>query len=584
METIRGYLPQGLPDTTANIPGYGLISKLALKAFGVDIGDIVTIYLLLFGIYQGARFVYYRARIYFIDFATSVVQIDQDEALYYQIIAWMSAQRKTKHSRDLKASSSRPIGQDSDDDDIEYNETELVDDTGLFNYEKWAGRTPVFYDTNFCEVSFLHGGNYFIFTKEERENKFSHVKWERYIALRCLGRSTQPIKDLVKHVKDWSSKRDSDTTTIFRSAVDRSRGAEWSRQATRPSRPMDTVSLDEAQKKQIMFDINDYLSPKTACWYATRGIPHRRGYLFHGPPGTGKTSLSFALAGIFGLNIYCASLSEPELKESDLAALFRSLPQRCIVLLEDIDSAGIRRDGSSDNMEVHRNFDSHTDEDADEDDGEGTIQKKGPVRGLWTWGFGAQQATVQNIEKKAKSSSVTSEENVGKSNITLSGLLNIIDGAASHEGRVLIMTTNYPEKLDSALIRPGRVDLQIRFTLATHDQIRAIFKRMYSTEHDAKRKNTETQATNESSTCSCNHNATPNSSAKTVEELSPERLTELAEQFTAQLPDTTLSPAEIQGYLLMKKTDPIGAIVGVKEWKNKLLEARKKGMKVIDSV
>jgi chaperone BCS1 len=67
----------------------------------------------------------------------------------------------------------------------------------------------------------------------------------------------------------------------------------------------------------------------------------RRGYLFYGPPGTGKTSLAFVLAGVFGLEIYVIGLRDPSLTEEDLLALFNSLPRRCIVLLEDIDTAGL---------------------------------------------------------------------------------------------------------------------------------------------------------------------------------------------------------------------------------------------------
>lgn len=92
--------------------------------------------------------------------------------------------------------------------------------------------------------------------------------------------------------------------------------------------------LDEDQKLKVLADINEYLHPETPRWYANRGIPLRRGYLFHGPPGTGKTSLSFALAGIFGLDIHVISLLEPSLTEEDLSGLFASLPRRCIVLLE----------------------------------------------------------------------------------------------------------------------------------------------------------------------------------------------------------------------------------------------------------
>lgn len=101
--------------------------------------------------------------------------------------------------------------------------------------------------------------------------------------------------------------------------------------------------LDQEQKTAVLSDMNEYLQPKTECWYSNRGIPLRRGYLFHGPPGTGKTSFSFALAGVFGLEIYVISLIEPQLSDEDLSTLFNGLPRKCIVLLEDIDTAGISR-------------------------------------------------------------------------------------------------------------------------------------------------------------------------------------------------------------------------------------------------
>jgi chaperone BCS1 len=152
------------------------------------------------------------------------------------------------------------------------------------------------------------------------------------------------------------------------------------------------------------------------------------------------------------------------------------------------------------------------------------------------------------------------------------------------------MTTNYPENLDSALIRPGCVDLQVRFTLATHEQIRAIFTRMYSKEHDARTNNEAALSRQANSPSALNPACTSGSrndnysgSLDTVARLAPEQLAELAHQFVEQLPDVTFSPAEIQGYLLMKKMDPLGAVAGVGEWRDKLLEVTRKGRKVIDS-
>jgi chaperone BCS1 len=65
-------------------------------------------------------------------------------------------------------------------------------------------------------------------------------------------------------------------------------------------------------------------------------------------------------------------------------------------------------------------------------------------------------------------------------------------------------------------------------------------------------------------------------------EWSPERIVEMADQLAALLPDTTFSPAEIQGYLLLKKKDPAAALAGAKEWSEEVLEAKKKGRKVVD--
>jgi len=64
----------------------------------------------------------------------------------------------------------------------------------------------------------------------------------------------------------------------------------------------------------------------------------RLGYLFSGPPGTGKSSLAFALASNFGLPVYMINLSAPGLSDNDIESLFSSVPRHCIVLLEDVDA------------------------------------------------------------------------------------------------------------------------------------------------------------------------------------------------------------------------------------------------------
>jgi chaperone BCS1 len=241
--------------------------------------------------------------------------------------------------------------------------------------------------------------------------------------------------------------------------------------------------------------------------------------------------------------------------EAQLSSLFSKLPKRCIVLLEDIDSAGLRREGDP----------------APGDDASSTPSD--------TDGDAAGKNT--RISKTPKNAAKEGNKKDSLSLISMSGLLNIIDGAASHEGRVLIMSTNYPEKLDEALIRPGRIDLQVRFTLATHAQIRDIFMRMYTIQPDearAKQDKGQHEVVNPAV------EILKSLSSETVtRDFDTEMITKMAEEFADQFSDETFSPAEIQGYLLMYKTDPVGALEKVGVWREKMLEAKRRGKKVVNT-
>lgn len=194
-----------------------------------------------------------------------------------------------------------------------------------------------------------------------------------------------------------------------------------------------------------MDDISQHLRPETRRFYARRGIPYRKGLLFHGPPGTGKTSMSLALTGHFNLSLFIINLVEFESGDSGLSKLFESLPNKCIVLLEDIDSAGIDR--------------------------EEVVMKK--RRG--------EPPKDADDKEKDKGKDPTLQPSKA---VTLSGLLNTIDGVAAKEGRVVIMTSNDPDALDEALIRPGRVDRRLFFGPVKHHMAKAIFKRMYTRDAD----------------------------------------------------------------------------------------------------
>jgi chaperone BCS1 len=419
-------------------------------------------------------------------------------------------------------------------------------------------------------------------------NEAQHISCDTASGLTVLP---GPIKRLLADAKTLYYHDTHHKTTIYRPRQKEQRRDYnmWQQVARRPVRPMQTVVLDSTEKRNVLQDVNDYLHPRTPRWYASRGIPLRRGYLFHGPPGTGKTSFSFALAGVFGIDIYVISLQDISITEEDLASLFTRLPRRCIVLLEDIDTAGLRRD----------------DEDDEENNEEGAAEKaieekSGESQAVLVNGDSKAKSkkVVVNGDKKKKSKKSKKEEESSSSDdssdnsdnesdrksrkknrksksrgnrskssgkiltpesISLSGLLNAIDGVASHEGRVLIMTTNKPESLDEALVRPGRVDMQVAFMNASSAQAGELFHRMYEVAWRQSQISTENgKAKLETKKAESGDDGEPSVSAS--------ELKAIANEFGEIIPEDMFSPAEIQGFLLKRKNSPRKALADARGW------------------
>jgi chaperone BCS1 len=136
----------------------------------------------------------------------------------------------------------------------------------------------------------------------------------------------------------------------------------------------------------------------------------------YGPPGTGKTSFVQAIAAELGLNICYLNLSGTNMDDDTLNQMLNSSPVKSIILLEDIDAIFVQR---------------------------------------------------ESMKKK---------RNQG---VSFSGLLNALDGVRSQEGRILIMTTNHREKLDPALMRPGRADVHVHLDYASERQMKELYSKFY---------------------------------------------------------------------------------------------------------
>lgn len=108
----------------------------------------------------------------------------------------------------------------------------------------------------------------------------------------------------------------------------------WDSLSNRPHRPIESVILPAGQKESIMADIQRFLDDEDR--YVKLGLPWRRGYLFWGPPGTGKSSTIKVVCDHLGLDLAYLPLSDLK-KDSDLIHSIKSLPARSVLLLEDID-------------------------------------------------------------------------------------------------------------------------------------------------------------------------------------------------------------------------------------------------------
>ncbi|WJX61005.1 hypothetical protein P8452_46150 [Trifolium repens] len=179
----------------------------------------------------------------------------------------------------------------------------------------------------------------------------------------------------------------------------------------------DSLALDPDLRKTITDDLDRFLRRKSI--YKKVGKPWKRGYLLYGPPGTGKSSLIVAIAKYLKFDVYDLDLSSV-LSNTNLTTMLRNTSNRSVIVIEDIDC----------NKEVLDRSES-----ADMYPDMGVKMARGGRPG--------------NGEK-----------------FTLSGLLNYMDGlwASCGEERIFIFTTNHKDKVDPALLRPGRMDMHIHLS------------------------------------------------------------------------------------------------------------------------
>ncbi|XP_074288511.1 AAA-ATPase ASD, mitochondrial-like [Silene latifolia] len=215
------------------------------------------------------------------------------------------------------------------------------------------------------------------------------------------------------------------------------RGSLWSHVEFKHPATFATLGMTKSKKQSIIDDLQRFSKAKN--YYNKIGKPWKRGYLLYGPPGTGKSTMIAAMANLLEYDVYDLELTAVK-DNTQLRRLLTQTLTKSIIVIEDIDcSLDLTGQRSTNEKEKEENS---------KDVGE----------------------AVKNKLKE--------EDDVKKSQVTLSGLLNFIDGiwSACGEERLVVFTTNHIDKLDPALIRRGRMDMHVELSYCCYESFLVLAK------------------------------------------------------------------------------------------------------------
>ncbi|GLJ34206.1 hypothetical protein SUGI_0687510 [Cryptomeria japonica] len=206
--------------------------------------------------------------------------------------------------------------------------------------------------------------------------------------------------------------------TLYTNAGDARWGEGWTGVPFKHPSTFASLALDPLLKSRILRDLDRF--KKGREFYRRIGRSWKRGYLLHGPPGTGKSSLIAAIANYMRYDVYDMELTQVS-DNTELRALLTQTREKSVIIIEDIDCS-------------------------------------------------------LNLGERVSNPPPGDQEEQKRSGITLSGLLNFTDGLWSccGEERIILFTTNHKEMLDPALLRSGRMDMHILLSFCTFEAFKSL--------------------------------------------------------------------------------------------------------------
>jgi hypothetical protein len=253
--------------------------------------------------------------------------------------------------------------------------------------------------------------------------------------------------------------------------------------------------------------------------YMEKGIPYKLGLLFHGIPGCGKTSLTYAIAYETNRNIYQIPLSNTVNCE-ELKSIIDTIPEGNIVLFEEIDTCEFfNKREYVDTQKINQMYtkmqkkkkkseddfdddddDNNDDDDDDDDDDENSensennenSENKSSNDHKQHKSLKTKNVFATKKMKKIFNGNGTCDMNMSKNTDIFSSyiktqmahILEILDGYNYLHDTIIIMYTNHLDKIDPAIIRPGRIDHKLLLTYADQHQIKKLYYLYYDIEID----------------------------------------------------------------------------------------------------